>query len=291
MLSDDPPLPCYDDFGYYRENAMLSWKAGNELDLSPQKIQENSKSLAYAYEELKKYKYHSHIVDLDEAIQNIDLITNNVGLADEYLINEFMRSLVQKYPDASIQPIVSGMFPEGLWSANYLRRLSSVSGEAKTLRKANLILLPINREAHWTIVGIKKYRENYFNIYCADGFNRQADHEVFFERAKDFLTHLYSNQDLRLQFHSIGIPMQNNNFDCGYIACIVADRLAKGEEGIKQLQSFAYFQYEHCNYQASRSVVLQRLVEYSANIIQAYTHEVIVNDNSEGHQYRRRRIS
>jgi hypothetical protein len=273
IRNDEPLLPCYVDFGYHREHATLSWKAGNECDSSPQKMQEHSLALAQSYKELKKFRHNSNIVDLDEAIKKIDLIKNNVGWADEYFINEYMRSLVQKYPNTSIQAIVSGMIPEGVWSENYLKQLLRTSGEAKALRKAEMILLPINSQSHWTIVGIEKHSDNHFNVYCVDGLNRHDDHEVFFERAEEFLTHLYSNQDLSVQFHSIGIPMQNNNFDCGYITCIVADRLAKGSEGIKQLQSVAPFQHERCNYQASRSVVLQRLAEYAADIIQAYTFE------------------
>lgn len=273
VINDEPLLPCYVGFGYHRNHATLRWSTGNEFDSSPQKMQEHSQALTQAYEELKKHKYHSHIVDLDEAIKNIDLIKANDGLADEYFINEFMRSLIQKYSDKSIQAITSGMIPEGLWSENYLKRLLSHSGEAKGLRKAQMILLPINSQSHWTILGIEKHSDNHFNVYCVDGLNRHDDHEVFFERAEEFLTHLYSNQDLSFQFHSIGLPMQNNNFDCGYIACIVADRLAMGPEGIKQLQSVAPFQHECCNYQASRRFVLQRLVEYAANVLQAYTSE------------------
>jgi len=271
VIDDEALLPCYPGFGYHREQATLSWKADDKFDSSLEKMEEHARILSQAYEDLKKFKHNSHIVDLDEAIKNIDLLKNNQGLADGYFMNEFMRSLFQKYPDRSLNVIDSGMIPEGLWSETYLKRLLSASGEAKALRKANMILLPINRQSHWAIVAFEKYSENHFNVYCVDGLNREDDHKMFFDRAKEFFSHLYSNYDLSFEFHSIAIPLQNNNFDCGYIACIVADRLAKGPEGIKQLQSVSTLQYEQCNYQASRSLVLQRLAEYATHIIQAYT--------------------
>lgn len=265
---DEPSLPSYSDFAYVREQGKLRWVVGVK-QYDPHTMETHAQALCQAYQDLEIFEYTRKYVDLQDSKISIQRIVNQKGWANQDIIYEFCISLMVKYSDSQkIATFHPWFIKDGVFNKAYMDRLWAPRGEGEALKEANLIFMPINKEKHWYILGIQKTDQSRFKIYCADGFNSIEKHADFFHQARILLIALYKDETLTVEHQSILIPTQDNIYDCGYIACFVADRLASGEEGLQQLQACSTLASESASYAATRGLVIERLVEYAQQLVE-----------------------